>query len=139
MYIYTVFGECMLIQYVKSHVGHLIDSNGLDTYGRIVDVPALLRSGEEKYCRYRGTIDAAECHFFPKVKLIGFTQYSLDEGKTWIRIEENTCVVGAVRWGEFYIMLFDGEPYLLPYIPKLKERYVDNVYHIGTKEKLSKF
>ncbi|HCG8568217.1 hypothetical protein CGG80_21240 [Vibrio parahaemolyticus] len=120
----------MLIRYVKSNVGHLIDADGYDVYGKRIDVPALLRDGEHKYSRYRGLINVFECGSFQRVKLVGFTEYSFDEGKNWIQIPENHYVIGVRKSGEFYVVLFNGKPRTLAYIPKEPERYYNNVHFI---------
>lgn len=130
MYVHTVYGGFMLIRYLKSHVGHLLDSGGLDIYGKRIDVPALLRDGEHKYSKFRGFINAFESSSFQRVKLIGFTKYSFDEGKNWIKIPENHYVIGIRRWNEFYIVLFDDSPRVLSYDPKEPERYYNNVHYI---------
>lgn len=121
----------MLIRYVKSHVGHLLDSDGYDIYGKQIAVPALLRNGEYKYGRYRGLITAFECRSLQKVKLIGFTEYSFDEGKNWIKIKENHYLIGVCKWGEFYVVLFDGKPRAIAYTPREDERYHDNIYYLN--------
>ncbi|EGR3231381.1 hypothetical protein DC898_06310 [Vibrio parahaemolyticus] len=120
----------MLIRYVKSHVGHLLDSDGLDIYGKRIDVPALLRDGEHKYSKFRGMINAFECGSFQRVKLVGFTEYSFDEGKNWIKIPENNYLIGIRKFGEFYIVLFNGKPRTLPYSPLAPIRYYNNIYQI---------
>lgn len=120
----------MLIRYVKSHVGHLLDSDGLDIYGKRIDVPALLRDGEHKYSKFRGVINAFECSSLQRVKLVGFTEYSFDDGKNWIKIPENHYVIGIRKWGEFYVVLFNGKPRVNAYSPKQPERYTNNVHFI---------
>lgn len=129
VYIYSI-GNFMLIRYVKSHVGHLLDSDGLDIYGKRIDVPALLRDGEHKYSKFRGMINAFECGSFQRVKLVGFTEYSFDEGKNWIKIPENNYLIGIRKFGEFYIVLFNGKPRALPYSPLAPIRYYNNIYQI---------
>ncbi|OQQ00555.1 hypothetical protein BK412_21830 [Vibrio campbellii] len=118
----------MLIRYVRNHRGSLLDSNGYDGYGKFLDVPALLRDGEYKYDRYRGVINAFECRSFQRVKLVGFTEYSFDEGKNWIKVQKNHYLIGVRKCGEFYIVLFNGKPRTLSYIPVKQERYCNNVY-----------
>ncbi len=130
MYIYTVLGSFMLIRYVKSHVGHLLDSDGLDIYGKRIEVPALLRDGEHKHSTFRGMINAFECGSFQRVKLVGFTGYSFDDGKNWIKIPENHYMIGIRKWGEFYVVLFNGKPRVHVYAPKQPERYTNNVHFI---------
>ncbi|MFN1535267.1 hypothetical protein [Vibrio jasicida] len=120
----------MLIRYVKSHVGHLLDSDGLDIYGKRIDVPALLRDGEHKYSKFRGVINAFECSSLQRVKLVGFTEYSFDDGKNWIKIPENHYVIGIRKWGEFYVVVFNGKPRVNAYSPKQPERYTNNVHFI---------
>ncbi|HDM8200637.1 TPA: hypothetical protein P0E29_001104 [Vibrio harveyi] len=120
----------MLIRYVKSRVGHLLDSNGLDIYGKRIDVPALLRDGAHKYSKFRGMINAFECSSFQRVKLVGFTEYSFDDGKNWIKIPDNHYVIGIRKWGEFYLVLFNGKPRSIGYTPKEPERFYNNVYEI---------
>ena len=131
MYVYTYsVGNFMLIRYVKSHVGHRLDSDGLDIYGKSIDVPALLRNGEHKYSKFRGFINAFESSSFQRVKLIGFTEYSFDEGKNWIKIPENHYVIEIRRWNDFYIVLFNGKLRVNAYTPKQPKRYTNNVYFI---------
>ncbi len=120
----------MLIRYVKSHVGHLLDSDGYDIYGKHIDVPALLRDGEHKYSKYRGLIDAFECNSLQRVKLVGFTEYSFDDGKHWIEIPYNHYVVGVRKWSKFYVVLFNGNLRVYVYTPKEPERYYNNVHYI---------
>lgn len=129
VYIYSIC-DFMLIRYVKSHVGHLLDSDGLDIYGKHVDVPALLRDGEYKYSKFRGMINAFECGSFQRVKLVGFTEYCFDDGKNWIKIPENHFVIGIRKFGEFYVVLFNGKPRVYAYTPKEPERYNNNVHYI---------
>ncbi len=132
MYIYTVIMLYMKIRYVESHRGYLLDERGCDSCGEFVKVPALLRDGEVHYSRYRGVIDAHECGSFQRVKLVGFTAYSLN-GKDWIQLRdmyEHVCVVGVRKLGEYYIMLFDGKPRFLEYAPKQEKRYTNNVFDI---------
>ena len=130
MYRYTVFGSFMLIRYVKSHVGHLLDSDGLDIYGKSIDVPALLRDGEHRHSKFRGMINAFECGSFQRVKLVGFTEYSFDDGKNWIKIPKNHYLIGIRKWGEFYVVLFNGKPRVNAYSPKQPERFTNNVHFI---------
>ena len=130
MYRYTVLGDFMLIRYVKSHVGHLLDSDGLDIYGKRIDVPALLRDGEHRHSKFRGMINAFECGSFQRVKLVGFTEYSFDDGKNWIKIPKNHYLIGIRKWGEFYIVLFNGKPRTLAYTPKDPIRHYNNVHYI---------
>ncbi|CAH1536364.1 conserved hypothetical protein [Vibrio rotiferianus] len=120
----------MIILYVKSHVGTKLDARGHDLNGNFVSVPALLKNGEFKYDKYRGVIDAIECESFQRVKLVDFREYSLDGGKNWIKIESDQCVVGVRKWGEYYIMLFNGQPRLLSYEKQEPKRYYNNVHHI---------
>ena len=129
VYIYSI-GDFMLIRYVKSHVGHLLDSDGLDIYGKRIDVPALLRDGEHKYSKFRGMINVFECGSFQRVKLVGFTEYSFDDGKNWIKIPVNHYLIGIRKWGEFYVVLFNGKPRALTYKPKEDVRYYNNVHFI---------
>lgn len=129
VYIYSI-GSFMLIRYVKSHVGQLLDSDGLDIYGKRIDVPALLRDGEHKHSTFRGMINAFECRSLQRVKLVGFTEYSFDDGKNWIKIPDNHYVIGVRKWREFYIVLFNGKPRVLPYTPKESERHYNNVHYI---------
>lgn len=129
VYIYSI-GDFMLIRYVKSHVGHLLDSDGLDIYGKRVDVPALLRDGGYKYSKIRGMVNAFECASFQRVKLVGFTEYSFDDGKTWIKIPEDHYVIGIRKWGDFYVVLFNGKPRVNEYSPKQSKRYTNNVEFI---------
>ncbi|KGR35541.1 hypothetical protein OA39_02478 [Vibrio campbellii] len=131
IYVYTYsVGNFMLIRYVKSHVGHLLDSDGLDIYGKRIDVPALLRDGEHKYNKFRGMVNAFECGSFQRVKLVGFTEYSFDDGKNWIKIPENHYVIGIRKFGEFYVVLFNGKPRSHIYTPKEPERFYNNVHYI---------
>ncbi|GAB7228804.1 hypothetical protein VrSk94_24920 [Vibrio rotiferianus] len=120
----------MLIRYVKNHSGSILDANGYDGYGKYVEVPALLRNGEYKYYRYGGVINAFECRSFQKVKLVGFTEYSFDDGKNWIKIEKNHYLIGVRKRGEFYIVLFNGKPRTITYIPIEDQRYYNNVYYL---------
>ena len=129
VFIYSV-GNFMLIRYVKSHVGHLLDSDGLDIYGKRIDVPALLRDGEHKYSKFRGMVNAFECGSFQRVKLVGFAEYSFDDGKNWIKIPENHYVIGIRKWGEFYVVLFNGKPRVNAYSPKQPQRYTNNVHFL---------
>ena len=130
MYIHTVVGGFMLIRYVKNHSGSILDANGYDGYGKCVEVPALLRNGEYKYDRYGGVINAFECRSCQKVKLVGFTEYSFDDGKHWIKVDNNHYLIGVRKLGEFYVVLFNGKPRALPYQPKEDVRYYNNVHFI---------
>ncbi len=125
IHVYThSIGNFMLIRYVKSHVGHLLDSDGLDIYGKST------RDGEHKYSKFRGMINAFECGSFQRVKLVGFTEYSFDDGKNWIKIPKNHYLIGIKKWGEFYVVLFNGKPRKFAYTPKELERFYNNVYQI---------
>ncbi|EGQ9212493.1 hypothetical protein F8Y87_02100 [Vibrio alginolyticus] len=120
----------MLISYIKNHSGYLLDSKGYDIHGNLIEVPALLRNGDYRYDRYRGVINVFECDSFQRVKLVGFEEYSLDSGKTWIKVEKNQCLIGVRKWGEFYVVLFNGKPRTITYTPVSPVRYFNNVYHI---------
>ncbi|HHF2994358.1 TPA: hypothetical protein ACPJ01_001255 [Vibrio diabolicus] len=120
----------MLTSYIKNHSGYLLDSKGYDVHGNLIEVPALLRNGDYRYEKYRGVINVFECDSFQRVKLVGFDEYSLDSGKTWTKVEQNQCLVGIRKWGEFYIVLFNEKPRLLSYTPKKDKRYYDNVHYM---------
>lgn len=131
IYVHTYsVGNFMLIRYVKSHVGHLLDSDGLDIYGKRIEVPASLRDGEHKHSTFRGMINAFECSSFQRVKLVGFTGYSFDDGKNWIKIQENHYVIGIRKFGEFYVVLFNSKPRTYIYTPKEPERFYNNVRYL---------
>lgn len=50
--------------------------------------------------------------------MVGFTEYSFDEGKNWIKIPENHYVVGIWKWGDFYVALFNVKATISAYTPK---------------------
>ncbi|EHZ2738170.1 hypothetical protein CA166_12415 [Vibrio parahaemolyticus] len=120
----------MLIRYVKNHNGSILDANGYDGFGKLVKVPALLRNGEYKYDSYKGVLNAFECRTFQKVKLVGFTEYSFDDGKNWIKVEKNHYLIGVRKSDEFYIVLFNGKPRQFLYKPKKEKRYINNVHQL---------
>lgn len=117
----------MQFRYVKSHVGQCVDDKGLDYQGKTIQVPCLLKNGDAKEALFRGTIKASECDNYQRVKLVGFTSYSRDDGETWIELITHSYLVGVRVWGEHYIVLYDGLPKAFTYEPKGPTRYYNNV------------
>lgn len=115
------------IRFVRSHVGVTLNHYGLNQIGKRIAIPALLRNGNEHFATFMGFIDARECDFMQRVKLLGFTCFSADDGRTWTQWGPHTCVIGIRKWDEYYVVLFDGAPKTLPYPPKLAQRYHNNV------------
>ncbi|WP_159656623.1 hypothetical protein [Vibrio atypicus] len=121
----------MLIRWTKSQCGTVINEKGVDYKGNHIDVPCLLKDGEHYLMKLRGFIDATECDSFQRVKLLGFTGYSADEGRNWVSFDTDSYVIGVIKWNEFYVVLFEGVPRSLPYIPKKPARYYNNVFDIS--------
>lgn len=117
----------MQIRWSKSQVGKVLDEQGLDYKGNPIDVPCLLKDGNCWSERFRGFIDSNECDSFQRVKLIGFTAFSFDDGHTWIAFDKLTYLIGVRKWDELYVVLFDGFPRSIPYTPKEPVRYYNNV------------
>lgn len=120
----------MQFRYVKSHVGCVVDSKGQDDRGRSIHVPCLLKNGNMNEALFRGVINADECDQHQRVKLVGFLEYSTDEGLTWIQFDMPCYLVGVRIWGEHYIVLYDGLPRAFPYQPKTSQRYENNVVYL---------
>ncbi|KOO14389.1 hypothetical protein AKJ18_13885 [Vibrio xuii] len=111
----------------KSQVGKVLNEQGLDYKGNPIEVPCLLKDGNCWSERFRGFIDSNECDFIQKVKLIGFTAFSVDDGHTWITFDNHSYLIGVRKWDEHYVVLFDGYPRSIPYTPKVLTRYYNNV------------
>ncbi|ARC92166.1 hypothetical protein B6A42_08715 [Vibrio coralliilyticus] len=73
----------MRLRYVRSHVGSVLDERGFNFKGERIFVEAPLKNGELIPRDFFGAIDSSECFELQKVKLVGFTGYSLDDGKSW--------------------------------------------------------
>ncbi|MDE3896259.1 hypothetical protein J5N62_02260 [Vibrio sp. CC007] len=117
----------MQFRYVKTHVGQRVDDKGQDHRGRTIQVPCLLRDGTTKESLFRGAIDVNECDKYQRVKLVGFTSYSPDDGQTWVELETHSYLVGVRVWDEHYIVLYDGLPKAFTYEPKGPTRYYNNI------------
>ncbi|KOO14418.1 hypothetical protein AKJ18_13530 [Vibrio xuii] len=122
----------MQIRWSKSQVGKVLNEQGVDYKGKPIDIPSLLKNGEHWYERFRGFIDSNECDSFQRVKLIGFTAFSVDEGHTWTTFDKDMYLIGVRKWNEFYVVLFDGLPRAIPYTPKDPVKYYNNV--VGLRE-----
>lgn len=120
-----------LIRYRSNMSLKVLTESGMTVKGTFETVPALLRNGHRCFKDFGGCLPVKDTVGLQRVKLVGFNDYSLDGGSTWIRLQENTYMVGVYQHDTFYLVTFqDGKPRSIPYEPVSKHIYKDNVFHL---------
>lgn len=122
----------MLIRWIRGHFGRTLDERGLDYSGRKTDVTYLNVDGDERLKEFAGLIQAEQCEMHSQVRLVGFTEYSQDDGVSWHKLDKNTYVIGVEIHQRLYVVLFNGLPRSVPYTPKEPTMYYNNVYDLNT-------
>ncbi len=109
-----------LIRYRSNVTLTVLTESGMSVKGTFESVPALLRDGNRCFKEFGGCLPVEATVGLQRVKLVGFSDYSLDGGSTWVRFQENTYVIGVYRWDSL----------LLSVIPRWKTLF-DTLQTIG--------